>query len=222
MLIEIGLVGFAVGAAIATFFSPCIYGLLPAYLGYVAHDLGPTPRVATAVLRGSASAIGAMAAFMLLGAGALLAGAHLNSVLPMFEVAIGILLVSAGIALLSGRYPRRSVPLYRPDGSYTGFAAFGAGYAIAGTGCVAPVVFAVAVTAASAPMVTGVAVIGAYTGTFAVLLIAATLIGAMGADLATDRLTLVGRQLTRIAGALLIAGGLVQVAIGLGMRLPAL
>lgn len=220
MAAEAGAYGLAVGAAIATFFSPCVYALLPAYLGYVAHDAGATPSTRAVVFRGAASAVGAVAAFAVLGVVALVAGSRLQSAFPAMEVAIGVALIVVGTGLIWGRYPRMTVAVPYPSNSFAGFVAFGAGYATAGAGCVAPVFFGVVLAAAAAPTAVGVGVIGIYAGTFAALLVAATLVAAAGIELATERVAPVAARLTQLAGAVMAIAGVVQVAIGLGWTPP--
>lgn len=220
MPIEAGLFGFAAGAAVATFFSPCVYALLPAYLGYVAQDVGTRPGLGAALSRGIASAIGAIAAFSILGAIALVVGDTLRQVLPAVEVGIGLLLVALGLAMVTSRFPHRTVSIPRPSGSLSGFVAFGAGYAAAGAGCVAPVFFAVIVLAAGAPTSVGVGVLTVYAGAFAVMLVAATLVAAMGVELAGEHIGGVGARLGQLAGIVITVGGVVQVAIGLGWNPP--
>lgn len=220
MVGETGLLGFIIGASVATFFSPCVYAMLPAYLGYTAHDV--TARMSTygVIKRSVAGAFGAITAFILLGGLALLLGDTLRGWIPAIELSIGLILVIIGVSLVVGRYPHITVPIPRPSGTVLGFTAFGAGYALAGAGCVAPVFFAVVVSAAAAPTSVGIGIILLYAGTFAALLVAATFVAAAGVELATARVGAIAARLTPIAGGVIIVAGFTQIAIGIGWIPP--
>lgn len=222
MVFESGLVSLAIIAGIATFFSPCVYALLPAYLGYFAHDAGTAPSTGGAIRRGVAAAMGSILAFALLGLVAISIGEQLRGIFPALEVGVGLVLIAAGGVLVAGRYPSVTIRLPAIDGSTGGFVAFGAGYAVAGAGCVAPVFFSITVAAAGAPLGAGIIVMAAYALTFATMLIGAALVAAAGIDLVTDRSTSLGRRLPQVAGMVILLAGVVQVAIGLGWDPPVL
>lgn len=211
---------FAVGAGAATFFSPCAYALLPAYLAYFTTQADGTPGIVHATERGVASALGALLAFAALGAIGVAIGQTLMTYFPVLEFLVGLALIVLGVSLLADRGLDPTIPLYRPSGSLHSFVAFGAGYAAAGAGCVAPVFLAVIVAAIAAPTRFAVATLAIYAVTFAGLLLALTLVGAFGIELAHGRLRRAGHRLTLLAGGVMIIGGAVQLAIALGWVPP--
>lgn len=215
------LVGFAVGAGVATFFSPCAYGLLPAYLGYFANDVGDgRPSLVGAGQRGLASGIGAFGAFMALGGVGVLIGDLFVDVIPVLEVTIGLLLGLLGVSLLLDRSPSVTVAIPRPVGSLPEYVVFGAGYAAAGAGCVAPIFLGLIVAAVTAPLGIGLATMAVYASTFAGLLVAVTLVGSAGIEFINDHVGFIAGRLTVIAGAMILLGGILQVAVGLGWSPP--
>lgn len=217
---ELGLAVFAIGAGAATFFSPCAYALLPAYLSYFVTQSEAKPSLSAATSKGLAGAGGALVAFGVLGAIGVIIGQSLMVYFPALEAIVGLALIALGIVLLSTHRFQFSIPLYRPAGSLRSFAAFGAGYAVAGAGCVAPVFLAVVIAAASVPLGVGVLTLTAYAVTFASLLVALTLFGAMGVEVAHGRFRKFGHHLTVLAGIIIIAGGFIQLAIAFGWQPP--
>lgn len=220
MVLDVSLLSLAVVAGIATFFSPCVYALLPAYLGYFAHDTAPTPTTTGAILRGGSAGLGAIAALVLLSGLGIVVGEPLRTIFPALEVGIGLVLVVFGLVLLGGRYPHVTVPVPRPGGSTPGFVAFGAGYAAAGVGCVAPVFFSVTIAAAGTTPTMGLLVIGAYASSFAAMLVAAALLAATGSELAIGKVGPLSGRLPQLTGVVIALAGIIQVAIGLGWDPP--
>ncbi len=217
----VSLAAFAAGAGVATFFSPCAYALLPAYIGFFASTSEAKPTQRRVLREGFASASGALLAFAVLGVIGVVIGETLTSVFPALEVAVGVVLIGLGVVLLLDRI-HLTIPVRPPDGSTRSFVVFGAGYATAAAGCIAPVFFAVIVSASTAPITVGVATVGVYAGTFAALLVALTLIAAMGVEFAYERLSRAGVFLTRGAGVVMILGGIIQLAIAGGWTPPAI
>ena len=209
-----GSIAFAAGVGVAAFFSPCAYALLPGYVGYyVAATDGSGPPLAGALVRGGAAVIGVFTTFAAIAGAALLAGDLLRTTLPFIEVGVGVALVLLGTMTLAGLDLDTHVPLPRRRTSIAGFGAFGAMYALAAAGCVSPIVIAVAVQSLSLPTTTAIASFGALAGTFAALLLATTVLVALGHDAGVKRLVGHSRSLTRVAGAVLVVAGAVQIGL---------
>ena len=131
---------FAVAAGVATFFSPCAYPLLPGYVGFYVNQTDATEAsIAGAGARGVAAAVGVLATFGVLAGATVRVGNATLANVTVFEVLVGGLLVVGGVLVAAGRTPSVSVPLPKRRASVLGFGLFGAGYALAGAGCVAPV-----------------------------------------------------------------------------------
>lgn len=209
-----GSLAFAAGVGVAAFFSPCAYALLPGYVGYYVAATDETgPPLAGAVVRGGAAVLGVVATFAAIAGAAVLAGDVLRTTLPFLEVGVGIALVILGIVTLAGVDLDAHVPLPRRRTSVAGFAAFGAIYALAAAGCVSPLVIAVAVQSLALPPAAAVASFGALAGTFAALLLATTVLVALGRDAGVKRIARHSRSLTRVAGAVLVVAGAVQIGL---------
>lgn len=212
----------ALGAAVATFFSPCAYALLPGYVGYyvsaseeavgdnaAAVDGGESAEslLPGALLRGMAASFGVVSVFAALTVGVLLVGRSIEPVIGMLEPLVGVGLVVLGGAVLLDYSPDRHVTLPQRRSSVTGFAVFGAGYAVAGAGCVAPLFLAIVLKAATLPPVSTVIVLGAYAVGFGGLLVGATVAIAVGRDALFARMSSHRKTIDTAAGIALVAAG---------------
>ena len=206
-----GAIGFAAGVGVAAFFSPCAYALLPGYVGYyVSATDGDDPPLAGALVRGGAAVVGAVITFGTLAAVTAVVGNALRSVLPTLEAGVGVALVLLGVVVLLDVDVGAHVPLPKRRATVTGFGLFGALYAVAAAGCVAPLFLAVVVQSLALPPVETVGVFAGLTVPFAALLLAATVVLAAGYDAGVKRVSGFASSMARIAGALLVAAGGVQ------------
>jgi len=207
---------FAVAAGVATFFSPCAYPLLPGYVGFYVNQTDATEAsIAGAGARGIAAAVGVLATFgMLAGATVRVGNATLANV-TVFEVLVGGLLVVGGILVAAGRTPSVSVPLPKRRASVLGFGLFGAGYALAGAGCVAPVFLAVIARSIALPTGTAALVVLTYAGVVAALMAATTVATGVGLVSNAGRLTAYSGGLKRLAGVVMAVAGIGQLYLAL-------
>lgn len=214
-----GLASVAFGAGVATFFSPCTYALLPGYVGYYLSTTegdgdGGQPLLGT-VVRGLAAVVGVVAVFGAIGVVAVLARPVVEPAIRVLEPAVGLLFVLFGAAVLADRGPSWHVALPERRASVAGFAVFGAVYAVAAAGCVAPFFLAIVVRAFTLPPVGALAVLGAYAAGFGVLLLGATLAIAVGQDAVLGRLAGRDRLINRVAGVVLVLAGVGQLVVAL-------
>jgi len=213
----LGSVGFALGAGVATFFSPCAYPLLPGYVGFYASraapEAGEAP-VGGALVRALAASAGVLVVFGGLVAALAVVGHAAVARLTVLEPVVGLALVLLGVATVADRVPDVSVALPRRRTSVLGFVGFGAVYAVAAAGCVLPVFAGVLVQALALPTAEGLAVVGAYALGMAGLMAAVTVVSALGVDVGTD---VVGRVdgIVRLAGVLMVVAGLAQLYLSL-------
>jgi cytochrome c-type biogenesis protein len=211
-----GAAAFAVGAGLTTFFSPCSYALLPGYVGYyTATTEGETPPLSGALVRGGAAAAGVLGTFLVLSVAAVLASDLVERLLPAVEVFVGVLLIGFGTAVLVGYTGPVHVSLPQRRSSVLGFALFGALYALAATACVLPLFLAVAIQSLTFPTSGTAIVLGAYAGSFGVLMVVATVATAVGHDAVVGRVSEHVDTLTRIAGVVLVAAGVGQLYLTL-------
>lgn len=207
-----GGVALAAGAGVATFFSPCTYALLPSYVGfYVASVEQEEAPVGGALLRGAAAAVGVVTSFAVLSVAAFEVADALERHLDLVENAVGVLLVFLGLLTLTGSRLGWSVTLPRRRASVAGFLGFGAVYAAAAAGCVAPVFLGVVLQATTYGGSGAAVVLGTYASTFAVLMLGATVATAVGHGIGFERVEGYRELAVKAAGALLVVGGVVQI-----------
>lgn len=207
---------FAITAGVATFFSPCAYPLLPGYVGFYLNQTNANEAsLGGASARGIVAGIGVLATFGALTWATLLVGRSTLSDITLFESLVGALLVLFGALVVTGRAPSISIPLPKRRASVLGFGVFGAGYALAGAGCVAPIFLAIIARSASLPTEMAAVVLAAYAGTVAVLMVSVTVATGMGLISNASRLTAYAGLIERIAGVVMILAGLGQLYLAL-------
>ena len=207
---------FAVASGVATFFSPCAYPLLPGYVAfYVDRTDANEVSIAGAGTRGIAAGIGVLSTFAVLAGATVRIGHSTLSNITVFESLVGGLLVVFGLSVLAGRTPSISVPLPKRRASVFGFGLFGAGYALAGAGCVAPIFLAVIARAIALPTEAAAILLGTYAGVVAVLMVATTVATGMGLLTNAGRIMVHSGKLKRIAGAVMVLAGIGQLYLAL-------
>jgi len=209
-------VTFALTAGVATFFSPCAYPLLPGYVGFYVNSFdGDTASVTGAGVRGVAAAFGVLATFALLGGTTAWVGQETLSGITVFETLVGGLLVVFGLLVVLGRDPSLSLSLPKRRSGVLGFCLFGAGYALAGVGCVAPIFLAVVARTIALPPETALLVLGVYAGVVAVLMAATTVATGVGMISNANRVMAHAGWLKRLAGGVMVVAGVGQLYLSL-------
>ncbi|MFC7185650.1 cytochrome c biogenesis CcdA family protein [Halorubrum yunnanense] len=209
-------VPFALTAGVATFFSPCAYPLLPGYVGFYVNSVdADEASVAGAGVRGLAAALGVLATFAALAGATVRVGQSTLSGIAVFETLVGGLLVAFGLLVLVGRAPSFSVSLPKRRSSVLGFGVFGAGYALAGAGCVAPIFLAIVARAIALPGDAALVLIAVYGCTVAILMAATTVATGVGLIGNANRVMAHAGTLKRVAGAVMVAAGVGQLYLSL-------
>jgi len=209
-------VPFAVTAGVATFFSPCAYPLLPGYVGFYVNSVDADEASVTgAGVRGIAAAVGVLATFALLAGATVRVGRATLSNIAVFETLVGGLLVAFGLLVVAGRAPSLSLSLPKRRSSVLGFGLFGAGYALAGAGCVAPVFLAVIARAIALPGDAALVVLSVYAGVVALLMAATTVATGVGLIGNANRVMAHAGTLKRVAGAVMVVAGVGQLYLSL-------
>ncbi|MDG5776676.1 cytochrome c biogenesis protein CcdA [Haloarculaceae archaeon H-GB2-1] len=209
--------GFAFGLGTATFFAPCAFPLLP---GYVAFYLGTDEDAtgSTAGRLGRAAGIGLVTSlgfFLVYGllAGVVLAvGTRVLANVSVLELVVGAVLILLGLAMFSGRFDPSALHVQLPERRRgpTGYFLFGVVYAAAAAGCTAPLFVAIASLALSGGPVSAVATLGAYAAGMSALMVGVTMLTAVGKDTIVRRLSANTGLIRRVAGAVLVVAGVVQ------------
>jgi len=216
-VLQVGLVGAALVAGAASFFSPCSVGLIPAYMGFLLHGAQGAPVAVRArrTLRGGLlTAAGIVTVYALL-AGALWAlsaagqGPWMRAQVPrLVPVMGGLLVVIGALMLFGGAWDRvaRRLGMGRIDGR-RGFYAFGLGYGLAAFGCTGPVFLPILVAGFVAGPLPGFAALLAYTLAVAALVLYAAALVAGGEGPRLRRLLSHTRAVTRVSAVLMMAAG---------------
>ena len=210
-----GAVALAAGAGVATFFSACAYALLPGYVGYYVSAAGDEDDVPIGgtLLRGLAACLGVVLVFAVLSVGIVLVGRSIEPVLDILEPAVGVALLTLGVAVLAGYDASVHMTLPERRTSLLGFVLFGGGYAVAGAGCVAPLFLAIVLRAVTFPPGQAVLVLGGYAVGFGALLRGATVAIGAGRRGLLDLLGQRRRLLDGAAGAALVVAGAWQLFV---------
>ncbi|MBI2874549.1 MAG: cytochrome c biogenesis protein CcdA [Firmicutes bacterium] len=170
-------------AGMAFFFSPCVWPLIPAYLGSLSglsvHDLG-NPQAARAgrrviLLNALGFVLGISVVFIALGAGSSFLGRLFGSFRPIAVRAAGLLVILFGLHLLGViripllDYERRMAVKGRRRGSPMVSFTMGLAFAVGWTPCVGPVLAGILLFIGTTGSVTqGAAMLAAYSAGFAV------------------------------------------------------
>jgi len=209
-----GALAFAFGAGLATFTAPCVFPLLPGYVGYFAdqHGGGEPGRP---VRQGAVAAVGVLTVFSLLALTVYAVDSRVLTSMADAEPLAGGAVAVLGALTLAGHAPSIRVALPRRRTTGVGVFLFGGAYAVAAAGCTVPVLLAVVAQALSLPPLPGVAVVGAYAGGVTVPLVGVTVSAGYGYDVLARGTSLSATTRRRLAGAVMVTAGLVQVWVGL-------
>lgn len=214
---------FSIG--VAAFFSPCGFPMLPAYLAYYLPQAEEAPRgLRSALARGaSAGALAALGAFLVLltiGGLALWIGTPFKERVSDIELLGGIIVLTLGVLMLTGRGPSVKVPL-SPSRARNAFAIFGFGalYAGVAASCVAPLLIFVLFRSFAAPtFVDGFLLMGAYAAGLASLLLTVTILVATAQTAIVARMKRVLPYVERGAGVVMVFVGAYLIVYWAGLQ----
>ena len=211
-------------AAFLSFFSPCSFPVLPAFMAYFLKldAEGAKATTGAAAGRGFLASLGIVTVYGTIALAVLAAGAAAAAFIPFINPVMGVVLITFGIlALLPFQYHWMTRPFIalknRIVGAFGGkwqpgigtkLFAFGAGYGAAGFACVAPP-FIGAVLAASAIGSPGLAAIGLvlYVAIVVLLMIGVTVALHIAGDRALKKIRVWSAAMKYISAAALIIAG---------------
>lgn len=213
----VGFVSFAFVAGASAFFAPCSYPLLPGYLAFFVGESADEAvqrdvRLWRAAVVGLHVIVGFVLVFATLGAVVALVGTHALTNVVLLEPVVGTLLVVLGTGMALGRSVGLGGHLRLPERRRRGtaYVLFGVVYSVAAAGCTAPLFLAVAGVSLLGDPINGVLGVGSYAAGMSTLMVAVTVLSALGRDAMLDRLSANADRITRAAGVLLVAAGLAQ------------
>ncbi len=211
-------IALAVGAGIATFFSPCAYPLLPGYVAFaVSRPDGSGPSLSQSLARGLVAGSGIVLALSVLSGVAFWAGTQVIGHLTVLEPLVGILLIGLGVSVLVDWSPPVAISLPARRRSLAGFGLFGFGYGIAAVGCVAPVFVTVIATAFTSPGINGLAIVGTYVAVVAGLMVSLTVATGIGVLAGGTRFSSYTGTIKRAAGVVIVLAGIGQLYVALAL-----
>jgi cytochrome c-type biogenesis protein len=201
----------AFSGGVAAFFAPCAFPLLPGYIGYyLSEQDGTETPIAGIFARAAAAVVGVSLVFLILALVVTTIGRALINQLMYAEVIIGILLTVVGVMIVTEKIPRWHVQLPSRSTTVLGFALFGAGYAVAATGCMVGVFAAIMIEAARQNAITSILVVCGFATGLSVPLFASTLIVGIGYDSVLEYVPSRSHCIQRLAGGLILIAGILQ------------
>ena len=223
---DISLIGFAFTAGLISFFSPCAFPMLPAYISYYLgldkedeKDIPAKNRIYNifkdGLVGGVLCAMGAITVFTLFGIGVSFFGDAVRSLIRehivMMNLVVGAILIIMGIMMLAQlnlRLPFKVKTAPKTKG-YLGLFLYGVLYSLVAAGCVAPLFVGVIVRAfATSSFVEGMFVFLSYASGLALLLVVVTLL------VASAREAIV-KKMNKVLPYIQKAGSLVLILVGI-------
>ncbi len=207
----------AFAAGIVATVNPCGFAMLPAYLSYFMgireEETTRTAALRSALIVGLVVSLGFLVVFGI--AGIVISGASTTLAsdwVPWLALAVGIGLTILGIAMLGGFELKVGLPApgrASRSGGYRGVFIFGTSYAIASLSCTLPVFLTLIATQfATRSFAAGLLIFAVYAAGMATVLLALTVVLALGKRSLVARLRRAGAYVNRVSGALLIVAGL--------------
>ncbi len=211
-------VGLAVLAGLASFLSPCVLALVPAYVGYLGgRSVTPSGHVVenrwVTFTHGVAFVLGFSVVFVILGAAASALGAVLYDLRTWLARIGGVVVIIFGLHTMGVinipflDYDTRRQTQAKPDAGYLSSALMGVFFSAGWAPCVGPVLGAVLTLAlSSADINRGVVLLSAYSVGLAVPF----LLAALGIGRAAELM----RRHGRLVKGLSVATGVILVIVG--------
>lgn len=213
---DLSFLAFAYLAGSASTVNPCGFAMLPAYVSFIVGDADgaaqapATVRLWRAVRVGLAVTAAFIGVFAVAGFVIAYVSRAIVGVMPWLALAVGVVLVVYGVAILAGR-GRVSVQLPNPvegRGGNRSAVLFGVGFAIASLSCTLPVFTAVvAGSLATRGLASGVVGFAAYGVGMGTIVLAVAISVAFTRDRLVRWLRRQGRHLRWISGAVLALAG---------------
>jgi cytochrome c biogenesis protein CcdA len=207
----------AFGAGMVATVNPCGFAMLPAYLAYFIgiqeHGKSRAATLRSALVVGGVISFGFLVVFG--AAGIVVSGVSTrlaNDWIPWLALTVGLGLTILGIAMLRGFELKVGLPKAGRAStvrSYRNIFGFGVSYAIASLSCTLPVFLTLIATQFSArSFASGLWIFAVYAAGMATVLLALTVVLALGKRSLVARLRGAGAHINRFSGVLLVAAGL--------------
>ncbi|MFQ5552987.1 MAG: cytochrome c biogenesis CcdA family protein [Thermoplasmata archaeon] len=216
------LLSFAYGAGVISFFSPCAFPMLPAYVSYYLGQDNPTGEapLAQGLKVGGLTLLGMLSIFGGLGLVLTFIGSQfLAQAIPLFGLGMGVLLVALGALLLVTDRLSFTLPIRAP--SFRGplsLYLYGVAYALVSLGCTFPI-FLLVVTGAilTQGLLQGAVVFLAYAVGMGTVMIFVSLAVSTSKDYVADSMRRVVPLVKPISAIILLAVGAYMVYFYYGL-----
>jgi cytochrome c-type biogenesis protein len=193
--------------------NPCGFALLPAYVGaFVAGDntsVRADRRIVRAVGVSAAVSVGFAAMFIIVGVIFSATSSALRQQMPWVTIAVGIAMLSMGVASIAGWKPRlpfqNRTSVARRD--VVGMAGFGFTYALVSLSCTLGPFLSVSAFAMQRSFIGGIATYLMYAAGMATIILALSVSAALAHDSFVGTLRNASKYAPRLAGALLVLSG---------------
>ena len=208
----------AFGAGLVATINPCGFAMLPAYLSYFmgvrSDDTSRRTAVQTAFVIGGLVSLGFLVVFGVAGVIITAGFRAFTGWIPWIALGVGVLVAALGAAMVFGYEPKLAMPgggRGRIGNGWLPVFGFGVSYGVASLSCTLPVfLVAVAGQLTQQSFLGGLAVFVAYTAGMSAMLLAVTIVLALGKHSLVNRLRAAARHVNRVSGAiLLLAGGFI-------------
>lgn len=193
--------------------NPCGFALLPAYIGaFVAGDdlaMRADRRVARAIGVSAAVSLGFAAMFIIVGVVFSTASTALRQQMPWVTIAVGVVMVSMGVATIAGWKPRlplqQSATTQRHD--VIGMVTFGFAFALVSLSCTLGPFLSVSTFAMQRSFLGGIATYVVYAAGMGAIILALSVSAALAHDSFVGTLRNASKYAPRLAGVLLLISG---------------
>jgi cytochrome c-type biogenesis protein len=193
--------------------NPCGFALLPAYVGaFVAGDdtrVRADRRIFRAVGVSAAVSAGFAAMFIIVGVIFSATSSALRQQMPWVTIAIGVVMLSMGVASIAGWKPRfpfqNRTSVARRDA--VGMAGFGFTYALVSLSCTLGPFLSVSAFAMQRSFIGGIVTYVVYAAGMGTIILALSVSAALAHDFFVGTLRNASKYATRLAGVLLVLSG---------------
>ncbi len=220
--IGLGLPLIALLAGVISFFSPCSFPLLPAYMGYYLNlnkergdRRGKRQLIMDGLIKGVQPALGILVFYTLIGIFIIFAGNKIKSYIPLFEPVVGVILIVLGILMIAeisvfNKLSFRVTGKLSKLSEKARFALFlyGIIYGAAAAGCTMPVFISIILIAISTGgFLFGFSLFLLYVLGMMGLMIFVTLLIALSAETFIKKLRNLTHYIEKIGGVVLVIAG---------------
>lgn len=218
-----GSLAYAFGVGMVATFNPCGFAMLPAYLSYFLglegeQDEAPDASILRAIAVGASMTAGFLVVFGVLGLLLEPALTTINRRLPWVTIALGVVLLALGVAMLAGRTLSVRLPRFGrgPESrELSSVFLFGISYALVSLSCTLSLfTAAISTTVQDENLIVGILAFLAYGLGMGLVLMVITLAIALARQSVVRNLRKVLPHINRISGALLVLAGLYVVYYG--------